>query len=73
VIGRVPDGPDRGAVLLAIDDVVVAVSELSTDSDGGRGHVTFLLPSWALDDDNRFRAALVVDGRVTEVAIAAEG
>ncbi len=69
VTGIVPDAPDGARLLLAVDDVVVGGSELSTDADGRRGRIAVLLPQGSLDGDNDIRAALVVDGEVVELEV----
>lgn len=69
--GRVRGVPRDAQLVIAVDGVVVGGSKLSTDSDGRDGRFSVLLPQGVLDGDNDIRAALVVDGEVHELEVAA--
>lgn len=71
VTGRVRGVPRDAQLVIAVDGVVVGGSKLSTDSDGRDGRFSVLLPQGVLDGDNDIRAALVVDGEVHELEVAA--
>jgi hypothetical protein len=69
VTGRVRDAPPTAQVVIAVDGVVVAGSELSVDADGQDGRIFVLLPQGVLGPENEIRAALIDGDQVIELNV----